>query len=94
MTYKTVRDALTNILGVDEALVAPDTPLWRGMDIVSLAKLILLCERRFNITIRDEHIPNLRTLRDLVRLIETLRLDGVESYAQPSDTAREAWYYE
>ncbi len=94
MTYQTIRRALAEILGQDEAMISPETKLWRSVDIVSLSKLIIACERRFKITIHDEYVPGFARVRDLVKYVEQRISDGRDDYALPSDTAREAWYYE
>lgn len=94
MTYQTIRRALAEILGLDEAQVTPETRLWRSVDIVSLSKLLIACERHFKITIQDEHVPGFVRVRDLVKYVEQRVSDGQDDYALPSDSAREAWYYE
>jgi len=94
MTYQTIRRALAEILGLDEALITPETKLWRSVDIVSLSKLLITCERHFKITIQDEYVPGLIRVRDLTRYVEQRVEDGRDDYKLPSDTAREAWYYE
>jgi acyl carrier protein len=94
MTYKTIRRLLAEILGMDEALISSDTRLWHEVDAVSLAKLIILCERHFKITIHDECAPRFGRVRDLTQYVEQLVSEGRDDYVLPSDSAREAWYYE
>lgn len=94
MTYKTIRDALAAILSAEEETIRPETPLWGAVDAVSAAKLVLFCEERFRVSIRDERVSEFARLIDLVRHIETLTEDGREGYQQPTDQARAAWYYE
>ncbi len=94
MTYKTIRDALASILSVEEETIRPETPLWGALDAVAVAKLVLFCEDRFRVTIRDERVCEFHRLIDLVRHIEALVEDGRDGYRQPGERGRAAWYYE
>ena len=94
MTFRTIRRALAEILGLDEALITPETRLWRSVDAVSLARLFLACERQFKITVDDERAPGFHRVRDLVQYVENRVADGQNDYALPDDSARDAWYYE
>lgn len=94
MVFQTIRRMLAEILGMEETMISPGTRLWRAVDAVSLAKLILACEQRFRITIHDERVPGFRCLRDLAQHVEQCISEGRDDYKLPSDSAREAWYYE
>jgi acyl carrier protein len=94
MTYRTIRDALAAILLVEEETIRPETKLWGAVDAVSVAKLVLFCEDRFRVTIRDERVSTFSSLIDLVRHVEALMEDGRDGYRQPTESGREAWYYE
>ena len=94
MTYRVVRRFLAEVLGLDEALISPDTRLWREVDVVCLAKVVIACEQRFRITIHDEQVAGFARVRDPVRHIDDCRAEGRDDYTLPSDVQREAWYYE
>ena len=94
MMYAEIRRMLADILGQDEALIMPHTRLWRSVDAVSLAKLLIACERQFRITIDDEFVPGFRRVADLAEYIRGKTEEGRDDYIQPDDAAREAWYYE
>ena len=86
--------SLAEILGQDEALVTPETGLWRSVDAVSVAKLVIACERRFKITIDDERLPGFGRLGDLMEYVRRKMAEGRDDYVLPDDRSREAWYYE
>ena len=94
MMYAEIRRMLAEILGQDEAQIAPDTRLWRSVDAVSLAKLLIACERRYKITIDDERVPEINRLGDLAEYVRRKVSEGRDDYIQPDDRSREAWYYE
>lgn len=94
MTYGFIRNALAGILGVEEGEITPDTPLWRAMDAVSFAKLVMACEAEFRVAIPDESAVQFATVHDLIRFIADRVADGVGVYRAPGDSAREAWYYD
>lgn len=96
MVYPTLVRMLAEIIGVDEAMLSPDTALHRqnGIEPIDVAKLVIQCERAFHITIHDEDVSALKLLGELAAYIDE-RLDiGREDTALPTDREREAWYYE
>ncbi len=94
MTYQTIRDALSDILSVEEEFIRPETPLWGAVDAVLVAKLVLFCEERFRVTIRDERVIEFAHLIDLVRHVEALVEDGRDGYRQPGERGRADWYFD
>lgn len=95
MTYATVKDLLSEVLGISDDLVTPGMRLnQRDINLVSLARLIILCERTFGITIHDEDIAGFECLADLIGYIDEAVADGRDGYTQPDDHLREAWYYQ
>lgn len=93
MTYRTIRDALASILSVEEETILPESRLWGAIEAVSVARLVLFCEERFRVTIRDERVSMFYRLIDLVRHVEALVEDGRDGYRQPTERGREGWYY-
>jgi acyl carrier protein len=94
MMYAEIRRMLAEILGQDEAQIAPGTKLWRSVDAVSLSKLLIACERRYKITIDDERVPEFRRLMDLAEYVRRKVSEGRDDYALPDERVRDAWYYE
>ncbi|MEA4897911.1 acyl carrier protein [Bacillota bacterium Meth-B3] len=94
MSDQAIRRMLAEIQGVDEELIGPTTRLWRAVDAISLAQLIVGCERRFRITIDDERVCEFARVKDLSDYVDRRVADGQDDYAPPSEEARAAWYYE
>ncbi len=94
MTDPFIRRTLAEILGQDDRQITPGMRLWHWMDAVSLAKLIIACERHYKVTIHDEHVPGFLRLDDLARYVEERAEEGRDDYQLPDDDARTAWYYE
>lgn len=94
MMYGEIRRMLAEILGQEEAQIAPGTKLWRSVDAVSLSKLLIACERRYKITIDDERVPDLRRLADLVEYVRQKASEGRDDYVLPDERGRDAWFYE
>jgi len=94
MTYDTIRDMLAEELGLGEELVTPDTRLFGGgPGAVSLARLIIRCEREFGITIHDDEAASITRLADLAAYVDRALADGRDRYRPLEDRDREAWYY-
>ncbi|NLG23744.1 MAG: hypothetical protein GX558_00185 [Clostridiales bacterium] len=93
MAIVAVRRMLAEVMGADESTIGPAARLWRAIDAVSLAKLIIACERRFGVDIEDELVSGFRRVRDLEDYIERRLAEGKEG-APATDHDRAAWYYE
>ncbi|MFA6948046.1 MAG: acyl carrier protein [Eubacteriales bacterium] len=70
--YDTLRDMLVSDLQVDEADITPEAELQNdlGINSLELADLVLACEEKFNIEIKDEDIHNFVTVNDVVNYLE------------------------
>lgn len=66
-----IKKVLTDAINVDEALVTEDANLKDDLDIDSLSavELALELETEFNITIEDEELAKLETVKDIMDLI-------------------------
>ena len=66
-----IKKVLTDSINVDEALVTEDANLKDDLDIDSLSavELALELETEFNITIEDEELAKLETVKDIMDLI-------------------------
>ena len=68
-----IKKVLTDSINVDEALVTEDANLKDDLDIDSLSavELALELETEFNITIEDEELAKLETVKDIMDLIDS-----------------------
>ena len=66
--YEKVKEILVNDLQVAEADIKPEAELIAdlGINSLELADLILMCEEKFNIEIKDEDIHRFITVGDVV----------------------------
>lgn len=64
-------------LGIDEAKVTDNAHLADdlGADSLDAIELIMACEDEFHIEISDEQLDRVRTVADIVRLIDKLWLE-------------------
>ncbi len=70
------RDRLGADLGIDLATVRLDTPLDAlGLDSLDVAEIVMEAEERFGVELTTEELEHVRTVEDLLRLIEERRDD-------------------
>ncbi|MDO4500571.1 MAG: acyl carrier protein [Erysipelotrichaceae bacterium] len=67
-----IRNVLVDAINVDGALVTPEARLNEDLAIDSLAavELSLELETAFDIRIEDEELANLKTVQDIIDLVE------------------------
>ncbi len=72
--YEKIKALLVEELQIDEADITLDSKLSTdlGINSIELADLIMLCEDKFGIEIKDEDIHNFVTVGDVVSYLETL----------------------
>ena len=72
--YEKLKELLVEELQIDEADITLDAKLATdlGVNSIELADLIMLCEDKFDIVIKDEDIHNFITIGDVVNYLETL----------------------
>ena len=72
--YEKLKELLVDELQIDEADITLDAKLATdlGVNSIELADLIMLCEDKFDIVIKDEDIHNFITIGDVVNYLETL----------------------
>ena len=70
--FEKVKELLIEELQIDEADITLDAKLSTdlGVNSIELADLIMLCEDKFDIEIKDEDIHNFVTIGDVVNYIE------------------------
>ena len=73
--FEKVKELLIEELQIDEADITLDAKLTTdlGVNSIELADLIMLCEDKFDIEIKDEDIHNFITIGDVVNYLEDLK---------------------
>lgn len=66
--YRQLVDLLEEITGVSQDEVGWDSDLREdlGVDSLQIQDLVIVCERRFGIEIREEDLPDLHTVREVI----------------------------
>ena len=72
--FEKLKELLVEELQIDEADITLDAKLATdlGVNSIELADLIMLCEDKFDIEIKDEDIHNFVTIGDVVNYLENL----------------------
>lgn len=72
MVFQKVAEILSEIVEIDEEEITPETELTadNGIEAISIAKLVILCEKKFGITIHDEDVHSFKCVNDIVKYIE------------------------
>jgi acyl carrier protein len=71
---KEIISILSEISGVDESDIKPETDLVKDLDIDSIKaiEITVAIEKKFKISVRDEDVPKIMTLRQAVELVGQL----------------------
>ena len=71
---KTITTLISEISGVDEQDITPDTVFQEDLDIDSIKtiEITVAIEKKFKISVRDEDVPKIRTVRQAVELVNKL----------------------
>lgn len=71
---KEIISILSEISGVDETDIKPETDLAKDLDIDSIKaiEITVAIEKKFKISVRDEDVPKIMTLRQAVELVRLL----------------------
>lgn len=69
-----VKQVLTNRLGIPPGDIRLDASLVDdlGMDSLDAVELAIATERQFNVSVSDEQVAKLKTVADIVALVERL----------------------
>lgn len=72
MVFDQVKESLADILSCDAEKIDMDTDLVRdlGVDSIDTVELIMAVEETYDITISDKEAQELKTVADVVELIE------------------------
>ena len=70
--FEKVKAILVEELQIDEADISLEAELSGdlGINSIELADLVMLCEDNFKVNIKDDDIPNLVTVGDVVAYLE------------------------
>ena len=72
MIYETVRELLAHQLEIDPAQIGPQTDILEdlGADSLDIVELVMAIEEEYDIVITDESAANVRTVEQLVEMLE------------------------
>ena len=72
MIYETVRELLAHQLEIDPAQIGPQTDILEdlGADSLDIVELVMAIEEEYDIVITDERAANVRTVDQLVEMLE------------------------
>ena len=95
MVFPEVAEILAEIIETDPEDIQPETKfaIDDGIEMIHVAKLIIACEKKFNITIHDEDIHTFKCAGDLADYIDKILYDGRVDFSESSDETRESWFY-
>lgn len=73
MTYNKVVDILSAQLGVEKSKITKETNIANdlGADSLDLVEILMSLEDEFGISIPDEAIPEIKTVQELVKYIDS-----------------------
>jgi len=71
---KEIISIISDVSGFEEEEITPDTNLANDLEIDSIKaiEITVAIEKKFKISIRDEDVPNITTVRQAVELVNTL----------------------
>lgn len=74
MIYDTVRELLARQLEIDPEKISPNTDILEdlGADSLDIVELVMAIEEEYDIVITDERAQNVRTVKQLVELLESM----------------------
>ena len=74
MISDTVRELLARQLEIDPEKISPDTDILEdlGADSLDIVELVMAIEEEYDIVITDERAQNVRTVKQLVELLESM----------------------
>lgn len=77
MVFQKVAEILSEIIEIDYEDITLKTKLTidNGIEAVNVAKLVIECEKKFEITIHDEDVHNFKCVNDIVKYIEKILSD-------------------
>ena len=99
MVFRKVAKILADILDLDfeleEDQLTAEMQLTPEFEIekIHIAKLVIECEKKFNISIYDEKVHTFHTVGDVVKYIENTISENEGNVSESSEEERMWWYY-
>lgn len=71
---KEIVSIISDVSGFDEEEIKPETNLMKDLEIDSIKaiEITVAIEKKFKISVRDEDVPNITTVRHAVELVSSL----------------------
>jgi len=69
-----IKEIIADIAGVEVEDIGPDTNLTKDLDIDSIKaiEITVAIEKKFKVSVRDEDVPKIMTMRQAVDLVRAL----------------------
>ena len=69
-----IKEIIADVAGVEVEEIKPDTNLTKDLDIDSIKaiEITVAIEKKFKVSVRDEDVPKIMTLRQAVELVTKL----------------------
>ncbi|WP_286908072.1 acyl carrier protein [Clostridium sp. UBA1652] len=74
MIFEKVAKIIGEVINIDYEDITADTQLTsdHGVEPISIAKIVIECEKKFKITIHDEDVHKFKSISDIVNYIEDI----------------------
>jgi acyl carrier protein len=71
---KEIISIISDVSGFDEEEITPETNFLKDLEIDSIKaiEITVAIEKKFKISVRDEDVPNITTVKQAVELVNTL----------------------
>lgn len=71
---QTIRAIVADVSGAEEQDITMETKFFEDLDIDSIKaiEIAVAIEKKYKVTVRDEDVPNILTMRQAVDLVTTL----------------------
>jgi acyl carrier protein len=71
--FNEVREIIVNSVGCDESVITPEATVKDdlGIDSLAVVELVMALEDAFGISINEEQLKSIRTVGDIVKLVES-----------------------
>jgi len=76
--YKEIVSIIAEISGFDEQDITPETNIQKDLEVDSIKtiEITVAIEKKFKISVRDEDVPKITTVRQAVELVDKLLSQG------------------
>lgn len=71
---KTIIAIIADISGFDEAEITPEKNFFKDLEVDSIKaiEITVALEKKFKVSVRDEDVPNITTVKEAVELVRKL----------------------